>query len=79
MAKRTGDQLLRGDRVIAAEGIIGVPVGTAGRGTAVNGLTVSAPAPGFTVKLGVASGTADGDPAWDPRPALRELAGALNL
>ena len=21
----------------------------------------------------------DGDPAWDPRPALRELAGVLNL
>jgi hypothetical protein len=37
VAKRTGDQLRRGDRVVAGEGIPGVPPGTPGRVNLVNG------------------------------------------
>ena len=37
MAKRTGDQLRRGDRVTAAADLVGVPVGTPGRVDVVNG------------------------------------------
>jgi hypothetical protein len=37
MAKRTGDQLQRGDRVLAADGIVGVPDGTPGRVETVSG------------------------------------------
>jgi hypothetical protein len=37
MAKRTGDQLQRGDRVVAADGIVGVPAGTPGRVETVSG------------------------------------------
>jgi hypothetical protein len=37
MAKRTGDQLQRGDRVVAADGVVGVPVGTPGRVETVSG------------------------------------------
>jgi hypothetical protein len=37
MAKRSGDQLRRGDRVTAAHDLVGVPAGTPGRIDVVNG------------------------------------------
>lgn len=37
MAKRSGDNLRRGDWVIAAEDLLGVPAGTRGRVELVNG------------------------------------------
>ena len=37
MAKRTGDQLQRGDRVIAGDDVVGVPPGTPGRVDTVSG------------------------------------------
>ena len=37
MARRDGDRLKRKDRVVAAEELPGVPAGTAGRVTMING------------------------------------------
>ena len=37
MAKRSGEELRRGDRVVAASDLVGVPSGTAGRVDVVNG------------------------------------------
>lgn len=37
MAKRSGDTLRRGDRVVAAQDLVGVPAGTPGRVDVVNG------------------------------------------
>ncbi len=37
MAKRRGEQLRRGDRVLAGQGLVGIPEGTGGEVTMING------------------------------------------